>query len=135
MDLKQGFSRIEVGGEVRLIEDYLNERRTKKTRKTDNAPINVVVDRLTVRNDKTTISRLTDSTQTALYEGDGQCILKFMPDGEEHFFSMKFEADGIEFEEPNDQMFSFNSPAGACPECEGFGKIVGIDENLVMCVC
>lgn len=132
MDLKQGFSRIEVGGEVRLIEDYLNERRTKKTQKTDNAPINVVVDRLTVRNDKTTISRLTDSTQTALYEGDGQCILKFMPDGEEHFFSMKFEADGIEFEEPNDQMFSFNSPAGACPECEGFGKIVGIDENLVI---
>lgn len=132
IDLKQGFSRIEVDGKVVLIEDYLSERKSATDSDKDKATINIVVDRMTVHDDRATISRLTDSTQTALYEGNGECILRFMPDGEEHKFSMKFEADGIEFEEPSDQMFSFNSPVGACPECEGFGKVVGIDESLVI---
>ncbi len=132
IDLKQGFSRIEVDGKVVLIEDYLSERKSATDSDKDKAKINIVVDRMTVHDDRATISRLTDSTQTALYEGNGECILRFMPDGEEHKFSMKFEADGIEFEEPSDQMFSFNSPVGACPECEGFGKVVGIDESLVI---
>lgn len=70
-----------------------------------------------------------------MYEGDGACLLRFyQPDGTTclYRFSTKFEADGITFEEPNDQMFSFNSPVGACPVCEGFGKVVGIDEHLVI---
>ena len=70
-----------------------------------------------------------------MYEGDGTCMLRFfLSDGTTklHTFSTKFEADGIKFEEPNDQMFSFNSPLGACPECEGFGKVIGIDEHLVI---
>ena len=70
-----------------------------------------------------------------MYEGDGTCMLRFyLPDGTTklYSFSTKFEADGITFEEPNDQMFSFNSPIGACPVCEGFGKVIGIDEHLVV---
>ena len=91
----------------------------------------LVVDRIVAKNEPSTIDRLMDSTRTALYEGAGECVLKAV-DGDATFFSMKFEADGITFEEPSDQLFSFNSPAGACPECEGFGRVIGIDEDLVI---
>lgn len=125
---KEGFARIEVNNDIIMISDYL-EKATDNQINSDN--IKVVIDRLIVKNDKPTKSRLADSVETALYEGDGICILNFIGK-EEKTFSLKFEADGIEFEEPNEQMFSFNSPAGACPYCEGFGKIVGIDESLVI---
>jgi len=127
MDMKQGFVRILVNGEVTTIEDYLPRYREEDD-------IELVIDRLVVNDEKSTISRLVNSAETALYEGDGVCILKFLsPTGTTvHTFSLKFEADGIEFEEPTDQMFSFNSPVGACPECEGFGRIIGIDESLVI---
>mgnify|MGYP001159057828 CR=1 FL=1 len=95
----------------------------------------LLVDRMAVANTKDAMSRLTDSAETAMYEGDGTCMLRFyLSDGTTklHTFSTKFEADGIVFEEPNDQMFSFNSPIGACPTCEGFGKVIGIDEHLVV---
>ena len=94
----------------------------------------LIISRMTVRDDKANISHLVDSCETAIYEGEGQCILKFLSDGKEaiHFFSLAFEADGIMFEEPTEHMFSFNSPIGACPTCEGFGKIMGIDESLVI---
>ena len=95
----------------------------------------LLVDRMAVATSKDAISRLTDSAETAMYEGDGTCMLRFfLSDGTTklHTFSTKFEADGIIFEEPNDQMFSFNSPIGACPACEGFGKVIGIDEHLVV---
>ena len=146
MDMKQGFVRIEVDGEVQTIEDFLTTFHPSKPK-----TINLVIDRLMVSDDKSVISRLVDSSETALYEGEGKCMLRFFPieaEGKEakepgkskqakgaphtHEFSLRFEADGIEFEEPSDQMFSFNSPAGACPECEGFGKVVGIDEQLVI---
>ena len=91
----------------------------------------LVVDRIVARKEQNTIDRLMDSTRTALYEGDGECALK-VADGATTHFSMRFEADGITFEEPTDQLFSFNSPAGACPECEGFGRVIGIDEDLVI---
>ena len=83
---------------------------------------------------KDSISRLTDSAETAFYEGDGNCFLRFYTEEETklYTFSKKFEADGMTFDEPNDQMFSFNSPIGACPKCEGFGKVIGIDESLVV---
>lgn len=133
MDLKQGFSRIEVDGEVVLIEDYLSGATDEDI---NSSCIYLVIDRLVVSEERTTRSRLVDSSETALYEGEGKCILKFLSanGGEPELaeFSLRFEADGIEFEEPSDQMFSFNSPVGACPECEGFGRIVGIDENLVI---
>ncbi|NDV66142.1 excinuclease ABC subunit UvrA [Bacteroides sp. 224] len=126
IDLKQGFNRIEVNGTIVRIEDY-----TPKKKDT----IHLLIDRMSVNNSKDAISRLVDSAETAMYEGDGTCMLRFyLPDGTDklHSFSTKFEADGITFEEPNDQMFSFNSPIGACPECEGFGKVIGIDEHLVI---
>ena len=67
-----------------------------------------------------------------MYEGSGTCVLVFIPSNLSYEFSTRFEADGITFEEPNDNMFSFNSPVGACPTCEGFGSIIGIDEKLVI---
>ena len=75
---------------------------------------------------------MTDSAETAFYEGDGLLKLVFLPGNITYEFSTRFEADGIKFEEPNDNMFSFNSPLGACPTCEGFGSIIGIDEKLVI---
>lgn len=126
IDLKQGFTRIEVNGEMKRIDEY--KESAKDT-------VFLLIDRLAVDKSKDAISRLTDSAETAMYEGDGTCMLRFyLPDGttQLHTFSTKFESDGILFEEPNDQMFSFNSPIGACPECEGFGKVIGIDEHLVV---
>ncbi len=132
-DMKQGFARIEVNGTVQTIEAYLAEATDADIRKDE---INLVIDRLTVNEEQSTVSRLVDSSETALYEGEGKCILKFLSsetsETEVFEFSLKFEADGMEFEEPSDQMFSFNSPVGACPECEGYGRIIGIDENLVI---
>lgn len=93
------------------------------------------IDRIICRNDKSTISRLVDSAETAFWEGHGTCKMIFLrEDGgqEEIEFCDRFEMDGMTFEDPSDQMFSFNSPAGACPQCEGFGKIMGIDESLVI---
>ena len=126
MDMKQGFNRLEVNGEIIRIEEY-----TYNAQDT----IYLLVDRMSCDNTKDAMSRLTDSAETAMFEGDGVCLLRFyLPDGTTrlHSFSTKFEADGIHFEEPTDQMFSFNSPVGACPTCEGFGKIIGIDEHLVI---
>lgn len=93
------------------------------------------IDRIICRNEKSTISRLVDSAETAFWEGHGSCKMIFLKDDgsqEEHEFCERFEMDGITFEDPSDQLFSFNSPIGACPECEGFGKVVGIDEGLVI---
>ena len=131
MDLKQGFTRIEVNREIVRIEDFLQQTAAEDKKQN----IYLLVDRMTADDSKDSISRLTDSAETAMYEGDGTCMLRFyLPDGTTQLFSFstKFEADGIKFEEPNDQMFSFNSPLGACPECEGFGKVIGIDEHLVI---
>ena len=126
--LQEGFTRLEVNGEIVRIEDYKPEEDNKDT-------VYLLVDRMKCDDSKDAVSRLTDSAETAMFEGDGACILRFyLEDGSTklHKFSTKFEADGINFEEPNDQIFSFNSPIGACPTCEGFGKIVGIDEHLVI---
>ena len=123
---KSGYQRVEVGGEVVRITEMIADGAEIETK-----GARLVIDRLKVANEKATVNRLVDSANTALYEGDGHCILRF-EDGTEREFSLKFEADGMEFEEPTDQMFSFNSPVGACPECEGYGKIIGIDESLVI---
>lgn len=126
MDMQQGFSRIEVNGEMMRIEDY-------KPGKKDT--IYLLVDRMSVSSEKEAVSRLSDSIETAMYKGGGACMLRFyLADGTTELchFSNKFEVDGISFEEPTEQLFSFNSPLGACPKCEGFGKVIGIDEHLVI---
>ena len=121
--LQQGFTRLWAGGKMVRIEEYVPNNKEKPY---------LLIDRLSVSNSQETISRLLDSSETAFYEGEGTCLLQFMDEEKPHEFSIRFEADGMTFEEPTEQMFSFNSPIGACPECEGFGRIVGIDENLVV---
>lgn len=90
----------------------------------------LVIDRTRINDEKDTVSRIKDSVETALYEGNGTCYIDI--DGVTRSFSNKFEADGIEFQIPTINTFSFNSPIGACPKCEGYGKILGIDEDLVV---
>ena len=122
----EGYARIYADGDFQRIDDYLLESPR------ESYDLYLVIDRLSVDDSKDTIARLVDSAETAFYEGHGECRLMFQPSNITYDFSMRFEADGMTFEEPNDQMFSFNSPAGACPECQGFGKIIGIDERLVI---
>lgn len=128
---KEGFSRIEYKGEFLLIADLIKDKATEKIKAKD---VNLVIDRLTCDSDAANLSRFSESIETAFYEGEGQCYVYFFVDGgvEKFEYSNKFEADGIQFQEPSDMMFSFNSPVGACPVCEGFGKVLGIDPDLVI---
>ena len=128
--LMQGFTRVEADGEVLRIEDLL-QRQLDDTM-ADGRRLLLLIDRLSCDEAKDTVSRLTDSAETAFYESGGECLLRFMPSGILHEFSIRFEADGQTFEQPTDNLFSFNSPVGACPCCEGFGSVVGIDEHLVV---
>ena len=111
------------------IEDYLKSLPQSGE---DGDGLYLVIDRLSVDDSKDVIARVVDSAETAFFESGGVCRLMFLPSNIVYDFSMKYEADGMTFEEPSDQMFSFNSPAGACPECQGFGKVIGIDERLVI---
>ena len=137
--MQQGFARVEYNGEVMRIEEVLEKLINDKEPDDNNSQLsivnsqlNIVIDRLSADDSKETISRLIDSTETAFYEGGGTCMLRFYPAGILHTFSKEFEADGITFEEPTEQLFSFNSPMGACPTCGGFGRVIGIDEQLVI---
>ena len=130
MYVLNGYARIFVNSEFQRIDDYLNSQTS--TLSPQSSTLYLVIDRLSVDDAKDVISRLVDSAETAFYEGNGECRLMFMPSMISYDFSMRFEADGMTFEEPSDNLFSFNSPVGACPECQGFGKIIGIDEHLVI---
>lgn len=126
--LQQGFSRVELNGDQRQLEEVIDTKIKPKD------ALYLIIDRMTVDATQETISRMTDSVETAFFEGRGACVLKVYS-GEEVLylhFSKRFEADGLEFETPTVHTFSFNSPIGACPVCEGFGKIIGIDEDLVV---
>ena len=130
MEIQQGFVRIYYKGELYRIEDILDSQELITT--INPSDIYLLIDRMSVDAGSDSIARLYDSAETAFYEGDGECRLVFLPSNLSYDFSTRFEADGIKFEEPSDNMFSFNSPLGACPECEGFGTIIGIDEKLVI---
>lgn len=132
MELQQGYSRIYHKNEFIRIDDFIGTLQDGNAAEAKNDGIYLVIDRMAVDGQKDAISRLTDSCETAFYEGHGVCRLVFMPSNITYDFSVSFEADGMKFEEPNDNMFSFNSPLGACPTCEGFGSIIGIDEKLVI---
>jgi len=127
---QQGFSRVEIKNEVIRIADLHQALQTEKNLKV----MNLVIDRFAVSNDEDLQSRAADSIQTAFYEGKGECIVRVTSETEEILldFSNKFEAEGIVFEEPTLHSFSFNNPIGACPICEGYGKTIGIDEDLVI---
>jgi len=120
---QQGFSRLKVNGEVIRIEDF-DEKKSKN--------LFLVVDRIVVQTDEDFINRLADSIQAAFYEGKGTCVIESLKDEKLTEFSNKFELDDISFLEPNVHLFSFNNPYGACPSCEGYGNVIGIDEDLVI---
>ena len=128
--LQQGFNRLIIKDKVVRIEDYLKEKGKDKPK-----DIRIMIDRLKVNgNSSELIGQLSDSVQTAFYEGKDNCIILIDNDGvrEEFSFSSRFEADGITFEPPTTHLFAFNNPYGACKTCEGFGTIIGIDEDLVI---
>ncbi len=128
--LQQGFSRLLVGNEISRIDDMLQKEKLPAPSK-----IRIVIDRLIVSDEDDLAARIGDSVQTAFYEGKDSCevITHLGEDSEERRqFSARFEADGLSFEEPSVNMFAFNNPYGACKSCEGFGSIIGIDEDLVV---
>ena len=127
---KEGFSRIVSGTDFIDIADALTDKNILKGK-----AINLLIDRLAVSDERDELSRLAESAETAFYEGNGRCellVFKSREDVDRLQLSKVFEADGIVFPEPSDQMFNFNNPYGACPNCEGFGMALGIDEGLVI---
>lgn len=130
MEIQEGYTRLWFKNDFVRIDDFLADKEALEKAKVDE--LFLLIDRLSVDDAKDVISRLIDSAETAFYEGRGECRLVFFPSNITYEFSMRYEADGMTFEEPNDNMFSFNSPLGACPTCEGFGSIIGIDEKLVI---
>lgn len=127
--LSKGYNRIMRNQETISIEDWLEGNQAESD---NNAPIYILIDRAAVKkDDEDTQYRLSDSVQTAFFEGDGICIVEVVG-GERREFSDKFELDGITFEEPSVNLFSFNNPYGACKRCEGFGKVLGIDPDLII---
>jgi excinuclease ABC subunit A len=126
---KQGFNRIESDGKLIRIDEIKNFESFGSGQQ-----INIVIDRLIISHSADNFSRAADSAQTAFQTGQGYCQVVIPGDKgiRRERFSNKFEEDGIMFEEPSEYLFSFNNPIGACPVCEGYGKIIGIDENLVI---
>jgi excinuclease ABC subunit A len=128
--LQKGFSRVMIGTEIKKVEEVLEDESIENKEITDEHEILILIDRILTNQEDETISRMGDSVQTAFFEGKGDCYVDF--DGERKHFSDRFELDGMRFEEPTPNFFSFNNPFGACPKCEGFGKVIGIDEDLVI---
>jgi excinuclease ABC subunit A len=128
--LQKGFSRVVIGTEIKKVEEVLEDESIENKEITNEHEILILIDRIVTNQEDETISRMGDSVQTAFFEGKGDCYVDF--DGERKHFSDRFELDGMRFEEPTPNFFSFNNPFGACPKCEGFGKVIGIDEDLVI---
>lgn len=124
--LQKGYTRVVVDGSPYFIEDLLNERV-----RDEGKSVEILIDRGVIQHDEDTQFRFGDSVQTALFEGEGDCIVEIPGQGRFNF-SDRFEADGMLFEEPSVNLFTFNNPYGACKRCEGFGKILGIDPDLVI---
>ena len=126
---QKGLSRIEYDSKLLNISDILEEQ----TKCNNFKKVNLLIDRLVYRNNDELISRLTDSLETAFAIGNGICKLKYLTKNKwnEKQFSKKFELDGIQFQEPSFHFFSYNNPLGACPVCEGYGKVMGFDEELI----
>ncbi|MCF6223151.1 MAG: excinuclease ABC subunit UvrA [Flavobacteriaceae bacterium] len=121
--IQQGFARLKVNNEIIRIESF--DFKTNKN-------IFLVVDRIVKQDNEDFLNRLADAIQTAFYEGKGLCLIENLENNTIKEFSNKFEIDGMQFLEPNTHLFSFNNPYGACPVCEGYGNIIGIDEELVI---
>ena len=120
---KQGFARILIKGNIKKIDDI--KRITSKK-------FHLVIDRSIYKNDKDYINRLSDSIELGFFEGNGEIYVKNITTNKKYFFNNKYELDGIKFLEPNEYLFSFNNPVGACLQCGGYGDVIGIDEELVI---
>ncbi|MCF8321032.1 MAG: excinuclease ABC subunit UvrA [Flavobacterium sp.] len=123
--LKIGFSRILVDNEMVRLDQIESKSLTKKE-------VLLIIDRIVIQDDEDFYNRLADAVQTAFYEGKGVCCLQEVASNNRISYSNNFELDGISFLEPNVHLFSFNNPYGACPVCEGYGSVIGIDEELVI---
>ncbi len=128
--LQKGFLRVYFNGVISKIEDVLADKAVADTELTDTTTIRILIDRIVVNTEEETISRIADSVQTAFFEGKGDCFVEH--EGKQTFFCDRFELDGVKFEEPTPNFFSFNNPYGACKRCEGYGNVIGIDEDLVI---
>ena len=137
MLLQKSYTRLQYKGQFYRIEDVLEEAkigRLKIDRKIDHykdKDIRILIDRLVVDEEEETFKRLADSAQTAFYESEGECWIEIM-EGDTYAFNNRFELDGRIFAEPSPQLFNYNNPYGACPQCEGYGRVIGIDEAKVI---
>ncbi|WP_458626870.1 excinuclease ABC subunit UvrA [Winogradskyella sp. PC D3.3] len=123
---QQGYARIKIKDDVVRIDDALKQNISSAD------DLFLVVDRIVFKNDEDFLNRLADAVGTAFYEGVGTCIIESLSDKKQTVFNNKFELDGMSFLEPNAHLFSFNNPYGACPKCEGYGDVIGIDADLVI---
>lgn len=128
--LQKGFLRVSYQGAIKKIEAILEDDAVQDKELTVEDQVFILIDRIVVAHDEETLSRIADSVQTAFFEGKGDCYVEH--DGKQHFFCDRFELDDLKFEEPTPNFFSFNNPYGACKRCEGYGNIIGIDEDLVI---
>jgi excinuclease ABC subunit A len=130
--LSKGFARILIDGNVQFIEELIGGENSKKKKPKIEGTIEILIDRTSINpGDEDATFRLSDSIQTAFFEGEGDCFV-YAEGHDKMHFSDRFELDGIKFTEPSVNFFSFNNPYGACQTCEGFGKVLGIDEDLVI---
>jgi len=128
--LQKGFLRVSYQGAIKKIEAILEDDTVQDKELTEEDQVFILIDRIVVAHDDETLSRIADSVQTAFFEGKGDCYVEH--DGKQHCFCDRFELDDLKFEEPTPNFFSFNNPYGACKRCEGYGNIIGIDEDLVV---
>ncbi|TKC65029.1 excinuclease ABC subunit UvrA [Pedobacter hiemivivus] len=128
--LQKGFLRVYYKEKIHKIEDILEDKDFEDFELVDELTVNILIDRIVVHDDEETLSRIADSVQTAFFEGKGDCYVDH--EGKLTHFCDRFELDGIRFEEPTPNFFSFNNPYGACKKCEGYGNVIGIDEDLVI---
>ena len=129
---QQGFARVLVNHEMLRLDDFITSIADKKEKELEKLTIELIIDRIVVKNEEEFYNRLADAIQTAFYEGKGECFLQELNQNNRFSFSNNFELDSITFLEPNVHLFSFNNPYGACPSCEGYGNIIGIDSELVI---
>ncbi len=129
---QQGFARVLVDREMLRLDDFIAFISDKKDKELEKLTIELIIDRIVVKTEEEFYNRLADAVQTAFYEGKGTCFLQELNEKNRFCFSNNFELDGIAFLEPNVHLFSFNNPYGACPACEGYGNIIGIDPELVV---
>ena len=130
--LQQGFSRVLVNHETLRLDAFASSPEVTEQHQFDHKDIQLIIDRLVIRHEEDFYNRLADAVQTAFYEGQGVCHLQAFDTDSKITFSSNFELDNVSFLEPNIHLFSFNNPYGACPQCEGYGNIIGIDEDLVI---